>query len=483
MKFPQLLLLGFVVFWSCQSQVEEKKKNDSIFDEGPVTVAGKLKNWSKKKVELALCEPTEEKWHKVWTDAEGNFQFKVDIVSSHNSGVWIGKEVTGFFLNPNDSIYITADVEDFKNTLQFTGDNMDFNVTVAAFFSEFRKIYRPQQGFWKQRKSETPEQYKETMSDFIGQLKSKKDSIITARKSSEFVSGWLDTYLKYREAIEILIYIKKTKHEIPDGYCFFDTPEFLERDKKDFLVAEYYDLFLRKYFMDYKFEKIKGYNEIRSRRYNEVTYNSVKDYFEFIDKHMTDSLYKNLYLTNQLQGLFQTERAIADSLESLYLTFVTDSICRKTIQKEKNNEKPAKVKTLDELTKLTHLGEIFTEIQKKSEGKLIYFDVWAPWCGGCVKALPHTNKLSKKFKGKDIEFVYLCLVAEKDTWQRIVSEKKLGGMNYLLNRKQTNELDSIELIGTPRYFLIGKSGEIIDYYATKPYSDSVEEELLNRMKE
>ena len=43
------------------------------------------------------------------------------------------------------------------------------------------------------------------------------------------------------------------------------------------------------------------------------------------------------------------------------------------------------------------------------QGKVVYLDLWASWCGPCLKEIPYLNRLSERFKDKKVAFVSISI--------------------------------------------------------------------------
>ncbi len=47
------------------------------------------------------------------------------------------------------------------------------------------------------------------------------------------------------------------------------------------------------------------------------------------------------------------------------------------------------------------------------KGKIVVLDMWATWCGPCIKSMPVVDEVAKQFKDKDVVFFALTLVKVK----------------------------------------------------------------------
>ena len=118
------------------------------------------------------------------------------------------------------------------------------------------------------------------------------------------------------------------------------------------------------------------------------------------------------------------------------------------------------------------------------EGKYVYIDVWATWCGPCKREIPFLKEVEKKYHGKNIEFVSVSIDNKKDheKWKTMVADKELGGIQLFADNDWKSQfVQDYQIKGIPRFILIGPDGKIVNADAPRPSSSELVE-LFDELK-
>ena len=111
------------------------------------------------------------------------------------------------------------------------------------------------------------------------------------------------------------------------------------------------------------------------------------------------------------------------------------------------------------------------------KGKYVYIDLWATWCKPCKAEIPHLEKLSKEYKGKNIEFVSISTDYKKDwpKWEAMVKENHMEGIQLLAdNDFKSDFVHAYRVDGIPRFIIIDPEGNIVNHNAPRPsYRDQL----------
>ena len=99
---------------------------------------------------------------------------------------------------------------------------------------------------------------------------------------------------------------------------------------------------------------------------------------------------------------------------------------------------------------------------KDLHGKVAVVDFWATWCDPCKAEVPHFNKLSEDYQGKDVQVVGIAIESpHKD----IAPTVKEVGINYMVLVGDDQVVDGFGgVIGYPTTYVVTKDWKIYKKY-------------------
>lgn len=120
----------------------------------------------------------------------------------------------------------------------------------------------------------------------------------------------------------------------------------------------------------------------------------------------------------------------------------------------------------------------FATILEKHKGKTLVIEVWASWCGDCVKAMPKLKELQANNPNVDFVFISMDKTAEK--WKDGIAKHELKGDQYMANDQMKGKFGTaIDLDWIPRYIIVDKNGKIVTYRAIETDFDKMNTTLKN----
>jgi len=368
-----------------------------------VLFSGKIENPTVKSVSVFQGR---EKIKEIQLEQDGTFSDTLTVENGYYN-LDHGREVAYMYLEKGDSINVSLDTKEFDETIKYSGIGSSKNNFLAEKVLieekadiDISKVYA----------MEEPE--------FIAVMEDLKNSKVKSLESTENLSSEFKTTEKknidYDYLINLLNYPSYHKH-------FAKKAEFKASD--DFMT-----------------------------RFSSIDYNNSKDY-EALDsyKRLVQSHYaKKLRDSDNPSLIFEeVSNAGIDDLKEDFskslrydispsnenLKAFYDGIMKLSSDEKYKEEITAKYDKVSKLAKgmpspafveyENHKGG--TTSLKDLKGKYVYVDVWATWCGPCIREIPSLKEVEKQFHGKNIAFVSTSIdkASAHNTWVEMVKKQRI----------------------------------------------------------
>ncbi|WP_299765829.1 redoxin family protein [uncultured Dokdonia sp.] len=410
----------------------------------------------------------------------------VQIYFYHNNSLEI-------ILSPGDSIHFKmdgslTDKTAFINTLEISGDAVQTTKNLIAFHQDFKPDYARNE---LEIKKGDPESYKKYVDSLYIERNKKIQDFAANNELSSMFKNWLAVEEKYAKNVALLQY--------PPLYNMFTrqfldvTPDYFNDAMKvpNFTKEDLANNTLARNYIQYYYYQLR--TELQSKLSQE----------ELKDPKKRDSVFYNTINTIAKDNTLMAQLITLTSLQGELNNNTIEGYERNLTQIENLfsgsdfagplNAKYTKVKNLLENPVLSEGTELLTfqsespegylkEIIANANGKVIYIDNWATWCGPCKSEFKNsTPQLKEKFQ-KDVEFIYLCHQSEEKLWKPSISEFKVKGKHYFLSQEESNPIfKEINLQGFPTYTIINKKGDIVKSGFEYRPSNTITSEILTEL--
>jgi len=120
----------------------------------------------------------------------------------------------------------------------------------------------------------------------------------------------------------------------------------------------------------------------------------------------------------------------------------------------------------------------FKDILKKHQGRVTVIEVWASWCGDCVKAMPKVKDMQAN--NPNVDYVFISMDKAFDKWQDGIAKHELKGDHYWATDGMKGEFGkSINLDWIPRYIIVDAKGKVQLYRAIETDFEKINTTLKN----
>ena len=427
-------------------------------DRSYITFSGNIKNNNEKIIKVTNYNSALKQ--EIAIDSLGDFSGQVLVDKDGYYFFQIGRSYTTVRFKRGHNVNVQIDANNFYKSMSYSGElKKENNYNVAKSHLRSSRVGDPKEYFVVPLNEFLPkiEKTRDTLFSLLDKSGLGQKDIEVEKKIIEY--EYLQTYNNYKKFFH---YHNKIDPDLPEDYfdpiLSMDTDdEALFRHSRAYrnLIIENFRLSSKKEMqnnpsltiIDFVKAKISGIKSIDIReQFASMLIRQMKDENENID----DDYHK-------IMSLLSTERN-RDKLTQRYNSARLTKAGLASVDFNYENYDGG----------MTSLEDL--------RGKLLYIDVWATWCGPCIREFPALKELVKEYDEKDIEFVSISIDSKNDynKWKKMVAEKNIGGIHLYDDEGLSSDFMrafSVSLI--PRFMMIDPQGKIITAKAPRPSSKEV----------
>ncbi len=464
-------IAALTLLWACGEK--DEVVNNTI------TIAGQLTNAEGNRITASLDEELASDSLK----DDGSFLLKFDFEETETFTFNAGNTAFTLYLSPGDSIYITADAEEFAETFLAQGDKAHESMYAR------KKI--------KASRESGMNDYMKLMAHGTEAYFAKRDSVINVVKAHyetlaeqegvdpDFLE-MEEAYFKYLELHMDYLYPMYHGHITRKHKDSIDFPTEEVKERLNAVPLDQVHLL-----------KVTSYENVIEHRLNDKmqeileqdsTIKEKADYYNLARWMAADSLIShpqvNDYVKYKIIRDQMSYRGPVNA-EEMYQKFMASNTTPK--YQESLEKIKAKWEPINPGKDVPDFA--FTDIEgnevKLSDlrGQLVYIDIWATWCGPCIAEHPHWDKVKAEYADKPVAFVTVSIDNTRAPWEKMVKEKKMDGYQWFAENAWQSELTQHFMVnGIPRFLLLDAEGKIIDPSADRP-SGPIREKLDKHLEE
>jgi len=423
-----------------------------------ITFSGNIKNNSEDILKVSNYNSTLKQ--QIPIDSLGNFKGLVEVETDGYYFFQVGQSYTTVRFKKGQNVHVSIDASDFFKSIIYSGDlkkENNYNVSKSKLRANLV--------------GDTKEYFVVPLNDFLPKIEKTRDTLFSLLANSELSQKdtelekrlikyeYLQTYNNYKKFYN---YHKKVDPVLPDDY--FDP--ILGMNTDDDEIFRYSRAYRNLIIENFRLSSKIALSKDTSLTIIDFVKNKISDLKSAdIREQIASMLIREIKEENEnidndydkIMTLLASDR-MKEKLTLRYKSAITTTSGTASVDFNYENFDGGSI-SLHEL-----------------RGKLLYIDVWATWCGPCIKEMPALKELVKEYAKKDIEFVSISIDGKNDydKWKKMVPEKNVGGIQlYDAEGLDSDFMKAFSVSLIPRFMMIDSEGKIITAKAPRPSSKDV----------
>ena len=423
-----------------------------------ITFSGNIKNNSEDILKVSNYNSTLKQ--QIPIDSLGNFRGLVEVETDGYYFFQVGMFYTTVRFKKGQNVHVSIDASDFFKSIIYSGDlkkENNYNVSKSKLRANLV--------------GDTKEYFVVPLNDFLPKIEKTRDTLFSLLANSELSQKdtelekklikyeYLQTYNNYKKFYN---YHKKVDPVLPDDY--FDPILGMNTDDDEIF----------RYSRAYRNLIIENFRLSSKIALSKDTSLTIIDFVKNKISDLKSADIREQIASMLIREIKEENENIDDDYDKIMTLLASDRMKEKlTLRYKSAISTTSGTASVDFNYENFDGGSISLQ---ELRGKLLYIDVWATWCGPCIKEMPALKELVKEYAKKDIEFVSISIDSKNDyeKWRKMVPEKNVGGIQlYDAEGLDSDFMKAFSVSLIPRFMMIDSEGKIITAKAPRPSSKDV----------
>ena len=438
--------------------------------ESPTVVSGQMKALAENYFVINKLE-IHPQFDTIFLDAEKKFRYEVVLDSSTYFELRSGNTIVELFLEKDKNLQIRFDSGDFGTSFVYENQMATYN-EYLQYSSDLQVVVKNDkrlfEGEFSAVFSKIDSLYR-TQLKGLEAFKKIKNSYFLRVEKMKLEDARGDKLLQY---IDVPKNLTGGDAAIYNEYYnnYFSNFQF---DQPELVSFPVYQVLMLRVVHNHAKSMLEKSPEIKSGVGGVYTtyFNSIKT--QAVNQEIKDYMY--FYFIKDLlpRGNFAEALDVVTSFDAYSTDRINNTIVKQSVA---YFIVPAIGSSVPEMTYLDIDSNAISISDFK--GKYVYIDVWATWCGPCKREIPKLESLGHELEGKNIVFVSVSTDKNKASWERMVTQKNMHGVQ--LHAGPGGSISQVfRVTSIPRFILLDREGKVLNPIAPRPSHPGIKEYLLS----